>query len=170
MSQFIVDDIGRVVELMRVVPSETPYYMYGHRLEISNRLLQKDKDKDEKFKKYPLVALRLDISELVEADMTHYKLNIAILAFTKMNYNTEQRYEFIFKPTLQPLYEKFLQSLIGSKLFMWNSGFRYPRHTKIDRPFYGISELERNTKHIFNDPLDAIEILDLELTRKTKNC
>lgn len=169
----VVYDIGRVVNAMRDPDSETPdvpYYMYGHRLEIANRLILKDKDKDEKNRKYPLVALRLDIAERVMGDMIHYKLNLAILAFTKMNYNAEQRYEFVFEPILKPLYEKFLTALRTTHIFTWPAQYRDPLHTKIDRLYYGVSELERNVKHIFNDPLDAIEIVDLEISKRKKNC
>lgn len=169
----VVEDIGRVVNAMRDLESETPdvpFYMYGHRLEIANRLLLKDKDKDEKNRKYPLIALRLDIAERVEGDMLHYRLNLAILAFTKMNYNAEQRYEFVFKPILYPLYEGFLNALKTAHIFTWPSQYREPKHTKIDRPYYGVSELERNVKHIFNDPLDGIEIVDLEISKRKKNC
>lgn len=167
---YIVDDIGTVVAAMRQGEEEFPYYMYGHRLEISNRLILKDKDKEQKNKKYPLVGLRMDVSEFCEGDMIHYKMNLAILTFTLHNYNAEQRYTNVFKPILQPLYERFLVALRTTHIFTWPAEYRNPKHIKIDRPFFGIPESERNVKHVFNDPVDAIEILNLEISKRIKNC
>jgi hypothetical protein len=74
-----------------------PFYLFGHRREISNRLLMKDKDRVFKFQKYPLFALRLPIEETVTFDYVHeVNLNIAILAFTDKNYKAQDRYEEVF--------------------------------------------------------------------------
>lgn len=165
---YVVDDMGTVVAAMRAVDSLVPFYMYGHRLEISNRLLEKTKDKVLKYQKYPLVALRMDIPETVKDGLWHYKLNIVIVAKTDPNYDTPERMQNVFRPVLYPLYEQLLQAIINSGLFMWEQGNDVPVHTKIDRPFWGITAKEGNTAYIFNDPLDGIEIIDLELTQRIK--
>jgi hypothetical protein len=145
-----------------------PYYMFGHRQEIANRLNMKDKDKLYKFQKYPLFVLRLDFPEDVTADYVHnVSLNMAILAFTDKNYRAEDRYEFIFKPILMPLYFEFFEALQNSSELM-NIG--RIEHTKIDRMYFGVEELSRNTAHIFNDPLDAIELQNLNLKLLDNNC
>lgn len=185
---FIVDDIGTVVEAMRPVDvsygqdmvdymstnhpsSDTelmPFYLYGHRLEIANRLKEKEKDLVFKYQKYPLVALRLPVIEDVSDGVWHFTLNIAILTFTQKNYNSEQRYENVFKPVLYPLYERFLGEIKNSGLFMWPDDQEYPEHQKVDRLFWGTEYSEGNEKHIFNDPIDAIEIMGLKLNRRVK--
>lgn len=166
----IVDDIQAVVELMRTISGlETPYYLYGHQSEIALRLLQKDKSPSKKTQKYPLVALRLDTEEQFEDGMWKFNLNLAILDWTDKKYSAEQRYTNIFKPILYPLYEEFMIALRDSNLFTWEGDQRYPPHTKIDRPFWGTVVGENNERYIFNDPLDAIEILDLKIS-KTENC
>lgn len=191
MSQYIVDDIGAVVERMRGLDSAdygagmatylegknmtaanqalAPFYMYGHRLEISNRLKDKNADSVYKYQKYPLIALRLDIAEPYVNGITELNLNIAILCFTQKGWNAEERMENIFKPVLYPMYYRFLKELRKSGLFFWQ-GDSVPQHTKIDRPFWGIESTEGNTKYIFNDPLDAIEIVDLKIKKNFKNC
>jgi len=144
-----------------------PFYMYGHRREISNRLLEKDADDVYKYQKYPLIALRLPISEDVQqGSITQVSLNIAILDFTEKTYTSEQRYDNIIIPVLTPLYNQFIEKLDRSGNILNNGTFE---HNKIDRLFYGIDALEGNTAYIFNDPLDGIEIVDLNL-KLIDNC
>lgn len=186
---FIVDDIGTVVEKMRsdaklrslLLPAlcelnknglqdEMPYYMYGHRVEISNRLILKDANSAQKYQKYPLVALRLDTPEKNRDGMIDYTLNIAIVMSTNRNWTADDRYTKVFKPVLYPLYESFLKQLNNSGLFTWSNGLhKRPKHTKIDRPYWGTTANEGNASNLFNDPLDAIELVDLELSQ-TLNC
>jgi hypothetical protein len=168
MTNYVVDNIGTVVASMREVSDGPPYYMYGHKLEISNRLLEKDLNKEEKYKKYPLIALRLDTSEYINNGIVDYNLNIAILEYTKSNYNAEERYQNVFKPILYPLYTEFINKL---KLkFYWPGNQKYPPHTKVDRPYWGTEAEQQNIKNIFNDPLDAIEIINLKISQTIKNC
>lgn len=165
---YIVDDIGKVVEAMRGV-GETPYYMYGNRREIAGRLLQKDKDKVLQYKKYPLIALRLDIPEEKKDGMIHYTLNLAILTMTDKNYTAEERYQQVLKPILYPLYKSFLQHLEKSGLFMWEGELDEPEHTKIDRLFWGTyNQIKGDSESIFADPIDAIEIIDLKINQRIK--
>jgi hypothetical protein len=138
-----------------------PFYMYGHRLEIANRLLMKDKDKVYKYQKYPLFALRLPINEAVSFDNVHdVSINIAVLEFTNKNYRAEQRYENVITPILMPLYLDFVDKLKDNGNIQL---LGTPEHDKVDRLFYGIDELEGNVAYIFNDPLDGIELLNLNL-------
>jgi hypothetical protein len=148
-----------------------PFYMYGHRMEINKRLLDKDKDKVYKYQKYPLIALRLDIPETVDKGIWSYSLNVLIMNFTDKKWNAEERYEHIFKPVLYPLYQRFLQEIADCGLFQWEGNLLTPDHTKIDRPFWGTASDEGNVKHIFDDPIDAIEIQGLKLLRQENlNC
>lgn len=145
-----------------------PFFMFGHRQEIANRLNMKDKDSIYKFQKYPLFVLRLDFPEEVTSDYVHeVSLNMAILAFTDKNYRAPQRYENVFHPVLMPLYFDFFEKVQDSSETM---GIGRPKHTKIDRPFWGVEELSRNTAYIFNDPLDAIELQNLNLKLLDNNC
>lgn len=167
---FIVDDIGTVVESMRTVTEGPPYYIYGHRQEIANRLLEMDNDKVYKFKKYPLIALRMDIPEEKNNGVINYRLNIAIMMFTQIDINAEDRYNINFRTVLYPLYEQFLTALRNSGLFMWAVNQDFPPHTKFDRPYWGTPASEKNVRNIFNDPLDAIELIDLRISQEINKC
>lgn len=184
---YIVDDIGAVVELMRTdaeliaaleagLPALTespysnlmPFYLYGHRAEISDTLLQMDDDKVRKYQKYPLVALRLDTPEENSKGMVNYTLNIALIMLTDENYEAPDRYVNVFKPILYPMYDSFLRQLKASGLFSWPLPNARPDHTKYDRPYWGIEQGDGNVKNIFNDPLDAIELINLKLSQPIK--
>jgi hypothetical protein len=191
MSRYIVDDIGAVVAKMRGLNASSygtgmatylsdngvssanqvlaPFYMYGHRKEIANRLREQNVDKVLKYQKYPLIALRMDIPEPYVNGMAELSLNIVILAYTDKSWNAEERMTNVFKPVLYPIYDRFLYELRKSGLFFWQ-GDTVPEHTKVDRPFWGIESAEGNTKYIFSDPLDAIEIIDLKIKKNFKNC
>jgi hypothetical protein len=145
-----------------------PFYMYGHRLEIANRLTEKTKDPVFKYQKYPLIALRLPVTEFVSDGMWRFTLNIAILTFTDKKYTSDQRYEHVFRPVLYPLYQRFLEEIRNSGLFVWPQDQEFPEHTKIDRLYWGTQYSEGNEKNIFNDPIDAIEIIDLKLNQVVK--
>lgn len=184
---YIVDDIGAVVTKMQsdvkliaaltaAIPTLDengyqawmPDYIYGHRVEIANRLKEKDLQAAYKYKKYPLVALRLDTPEKNDNGVIDFSLNIALIMQTDENWNAEERYIKVFKPVLYPMYESFLKQLKNVGKFKWDAGQDRPKHTKIDRPFWGVEGKEGNEGNLFDDPLDAIEIINLELTQDYK--
>jgi hypothetical protein len=182
IKNFIVDDIGAVVEAMKgavfteeftdeFVGKEIPFYRYGHRVEIAALLDQQNRGTiTQKVQKYPLIALRLDTEETISAGIIHFNLNIAIVECTEKNYDASQRYENVYKPVLYPLYERFMEALKQSGLFFWENMSQYPPHTKVDRLYYGTLGSEGNQKRVFQDPLDAIEILNLKINQTLKNC
>ena len=179
----LVDDIDTVVTAMRTdarvialinnakINGLFPFYMYDKRLNIANRLLNKDKDSVKKSQKYPLVALRLDFPETKNTgQLVEYTLNIAFLHFTQPNYIAEERYARVIKPILYPLVEVFFEKLAESGLFVWEDMTQKPTHVKWDRTHYGVAGLEMNEKYIFNDPLDAVELVDLRIRSTGDTC
>lgn len=148
--------------------SLAPYFLYGHRLEIANRLMEKDTDDKFKYQKYPLIALKLPFTQGKQRDrLINLSLNVAIMDFTDLNYNSEDRYLNVIEPILEPIYNKFIVALVNSYLF---NVIGTPEHNRIDRLFWGIENKEGNIKSIFTDPLDAIEITDLKLKKIYNNC
>jgi hypothetical protein len=166
----IVEQIGSIVTAMQDLEGK-PYYMYGHRVEINERLLKKNDDKVFKYQKYPLIALRWETPEDVSNGMVDYNLNIVFLYSTEKKNTAEQRHENVIKPILTPLYEQFLIELKRSGLFQWEGDQKTPPHTKLDRPYWGVSQENGNIKNIFSDPLDGIEITNLRIKgRRYEGC
>lgn len=177
----LVDEIGAIVTSMQNLSIsdakkfgidgglESPFYTYGTRVEINRYLTRLDQDMVLKYKKYPLIALRLDTSEVMNNGVFNYDLNIAIFTLTDKNYTAQDRYTKVIKPILIPLYTLFLDRVKASSFF-WPGKQAYPPHTKVDRPYWGIEGAEGSTATVFKDPLDAIEILNLKINQKVKTC
>ncbi len=180
ITNVVEDDIGTVVASLRGTFGDTfdltfgtdaPYYMFGHRLEVRNRLTAKNAVPSQANKKYPLFALRLDTPVETAGDMLGYNLNIVIATFTSKDLNSEQRLEQTMKPKLIPLYNAFLGKLKSSGLFTWDRMLlTTPPHVMIRRYYYGTQSEEGNTKNLFHDPVDAIEIVDLKINSRIKTC
>lgn len=189
---YLVDEIGKVVTAMQSdailiaalttgIPelsskgylSGMPYYMYDHPVKINARLLEKNQDKTYKYQKYPLVALRLDFDE-EPGLMWGFNLNIAIIMATDPNYGADKRYDKVYRTVLYPIYEAFLKHLKSTGLFQWDQddsrGLIIPPHKKVDRLFYGAIGSQGNEASIFSDPLDAIELINLKIYKRDKNC
>jgi hypothetical protein len=145
-----------------------PYYIYGTRMEIIKRLTEMDKDETRMFKKYPLVALAMDIPERGVDGVIEFNLNIAFLNLTEKNYPVRDRYTNIFKPVLYPLYKQFKEQFGNVGLFMWQGDQESPPHQKFDRPYWGTQNSEGNTANKMNDPLDAIELINFTFRQEIK--
>lgn len=178
----IVDSIGDVVEATRalILPYlqsvqpriETVQYLYGHYVEITNRLQTMSKTEEKDKLRYPLIALMQDIPETVGNLTGNYgTASLALLIVYKTNENdyVPDRYQKVFKPILLPIYHAFLQCLAMSSDFQVQA-VKDLRHTKFDRPRWGTSGTNGNTANVFNDILDAVEIRNLVVTVKTTKC
>lgn len=180
----IVDEIGKVVQAMRnggyyesyyepqyeAGTDGSPFYMYGHRGEIAGRITEKTKNANTKHKRYPLIALKMDIAETARGEVRDFRLNIVIVTLSDAKSTTDQRMTTTFKPILYPLYQKFMTKFVNSGLFFWEGDQTYPPHIKLDRPFWGTEAKEGNLKNIFDDPVDAIELVDLRFSMREKFC
>lgn len=137
-----------------------PYYIYGHPLEVANRLSIKGKNPKDKFKKYPLIVLYQDFVE-DHGDNTIFEYTVSpfvvIVNSTDKTYISEQRYENIFKPILYPLYYNLIDKISKSPDIYENIKKKI-EHNKTDRLFWGAASNYGNTGLIFNDNLDAIEL------------
>jgi hypothetical protein len=171
-SKYIVDIIGQIVESIRGtydppagLPNGSPFYLYGHPLEVINTLSEWTKNPTKKFQKFPLIILFTDIEEskgLHQGINSEVKLEVIICTATKPEYKSTERTEITFKPVLYPLYDLFIAELANSGYFM-ESNDLVP-HTMTPRYYWGKSGLYGNTANMFNDYIDAIEIKNLQLT------
>ncbi len=179
----IVDDIGKVVQALRSGTYSdydfndenfAPYYMYGHRQEIANKLSELDQRPKGKSKKYPLIALNtMSITPNVRGNVWDFNLNIVIGINVDINLSSEQREAQIFKPTLLPLYDAFKYAFSQSPLgFMWDGSLPqdFPPHTPMIKYFWGTENKEGAMKNIFNDPMCAIEIVNLKFSKVDNGC
>ena len=120
--------------------------------------------------KYPLIWLPMDIEERHTGNDYMYQanVNVVIADLTDPKYRVSERLSNTFAPTLQPIYEEFLNQLVLSSFF----NIDHPdliEHRKIDRIAWGKKALiSINGGGI--DFVDAIELTDLNLNVKHVNC
>lgn len=147
------------------------HYEHGHPVEISNILAEK-KDSEFVFQKYPLIALLQDFPEKMgvnDAIASEPTLHLIIARSTMPNFRATQRYDYNFKPYLYPAYMEFLHQLGKHKAVATFTPGQIA-HTKIDRLFWGVEGQYGNSKNIFLDNLDIIEIKDLKIKLLTNYC
>lgn len=178
----IVDLIDDVVTSMRNLSAKdaakfgiaegltSPYYFYGHPMDINSQMIERDKERATKGKVYPAIALRLPSDETMGSGLTHYNLNVAIFAETDLNWSAPERYANVIKPILIPLYLLFIDRL-KKRGFVWEGNTQsMPPHTRTDKPHYGVEETQGNKAYVFTNKLDAIELTNLKINFKTQKC
>jgi hypothetical protein len=175
----VVDLIGDIVAKTsnRIKQSSTNeilqekgvFYQFGHIKEINNILVSFDKTTEYKKQKYPAILLLQDFIEKTVTKAPYVRqanLQLLIVAGSTSNNRTSQRYEKVFMPVLYPIYETFMKVLRNESRLYWEYG-DIP-HIKIDRPnISGFTIRQQGeTKNLFSDFLDAIEINNLNINIK----
>lgn len=179
-SYIIVDEVAAVVakvstRLTAKLQEADPYttgvhFLHGHLAEVVETLRQKNDVEEERYKKYPLIALIHDYPENVTnapGIQSEPELRLIIVNSTDPTYKAPQRLELNFKPVLYPIYEAFIEELTKSVL---NMGYGKPPHRKTDRLYWGREKLIGNAANIFEDWVDCIELQNLKLKVKSKLC
>jgi len=119
---------------------------------------------DTRNRRYPLFALFYDFPQdkggTYPTSVTLPKISIATL--TNINDPVLARYPKTFKPILYPIYYEFLRQLTRHRNIVGNDPAAFP-HKLWERP--GNQPEGQN----LNDYLDALEIMNLQLTFKTVN-
>lgn len=167
MTIYLKEEVQTIVSKITITPL---YYMFGHPLEVVDRLQELTNSPTEKDKKYPLIALFADIPIDKRKPIGFYgsaKLTIIIATLTDPKYTAEQRIEKTFKPILQPIKEQLVNLIYRHKQFSFEDELNY---TEIEHYYWGKQGLYGNVGNIFNDYIDAIELKDIEVLIKNKIC
>lgn len=169
MKEVVAKVEQKVLTTLQQVNSDikTIHYEHGHYIEINTTLQERDASKSFFNKKYPLVALFEDIKEVQKFGYKECSLTMVICFSTKEEYKSEDRYNDVIKPILEPIYLELLNQLQSHPDLM---GYENPPHNKINRPYWGVPTKNGNIENIFSDFLDAIEINNLKLKYKDTNC
>lgn len=176
----LVDEVKKLVEnvstkllptLQAVDPLITGvHFEHGHLAEVVETLRQKNAVEEERYKKYPLIALIHDFPENVTGApgvQSEPELRLIIVNSTEPTYKAKQRLELNFKPILYPIYKELLEQFRKSPVFM---GYNVPPHKKTDRLYWGREKLIGTAANIFEDWVDCIELQNLKTKLKLKLC
>jgi len=148
--------------------ADAPYYDYGHRVNVVERLQKKT----SVYSKFPLIILDLDFEEEKgEAEIySEATVSVFVCVDTSLNYSDVERYTNSFKAKLRPLADDFINKIMASNDFDFED-YDKVIHTRTDRPLWGVGGTGRNTAHKLTTPTDAIEMqVDLKVREKYDNC
>lgn len=166
---YIVDVLENIVKDIATQLGIDVYYQYGSIQEIIENLKTMTTVGLGTDKKYPLVALLTDIEENSSSNTEIYSecnVNILIFNVTDNRYLAPERTTNSFKPILCPIYEQLLES-INNSLEIHSDYNGVIEHSHYLRYYWGrVNE----TENPFSDYIDAIEIKNMKLKIKNKNC
>jgi hypothetical protein len=162
---FTVDSINTAVDGSGVWKALAPYSMFGTRKTINYELTAKNGN-EFKYQKYPVIALRLPAPVVTDGGVATLQANILIATFTSKTQRPSERVVNTFRPILNPLVDRFLEMCRRSGEFLMFN----PDHEQIDRMFYGTGGDEEDIANVFDDPLDAVELRNLELRFLIEDC
>ena len=164
--KYFVDVFGLAVSDVRErfdeENNEKPYYLHGHPLEILKVLSERDKSKNWKYRKYPLIILLQDFEETKGANPSwsmQVSPRVLIVNQTKREFSSIKRYDENFKPILYPIYELLLEAIAEIGYF----GVAAPDqiiHNKTDRLLPPISYLFARRQQTRSQSLRPVCVFD----------
>jgi len=181
--RYIEDDLRTVIQSVSdvITPKLQIYdskitgvhYWFGTKLEIIETLTQKSKNNTDKFQKYPLVCLFIDVDEnkgVQKGNIEDLKLNMAIIYGTLNNFKAYERLEKTFKPVIMPIYFELLNQIsLNGNMFLGAYPVNNIKH-KIARKYrWGETPISGDNQNMIQDYVDGLE-LTLELKYYFNRC
>lgn len=145
-------------------------YLWGHPLEIVTTLQEYTKNPVKESRKFPLIALFTDIVVRRHQPIGFFgsvRLNMVIANITKPEYKAAERLAVNFQPILQPIKEELIRQI--DRHPQWTHGGEVT-YEEIERYYWGKQGLYGNQGNIFNDYIDCIELREINLNIKKKQC
>lgn len=144
---------------------------YGHPSDIVAKLVSFSGTEAYRYQKYPLIGLFLDFPQTKGTGVhvtSKVTLSMFIAVGTQQSYTPQQRTQNSFIPLLYPIRDAFFDALKKHPNVLKPEGNLF-RYDQIDRYQWGKGGLEyynNGQKNVFNDYIDAIELVGLEIDFK----
>ena len=146
-------------------------YVFGNTQYIKSYLDEMSKGRFGADEKLPLIALFTPVVEDRSNPDYHafVKVNILIACKTNRDWNNEQRRDLSFANVLRPIYDRFIEELRadGRLDFGYKENIR---HSYSENYSYGKYGAFTSTGDEVSEPIDAIDIRNLELKITHQNC
>lgn len=146
-------------------------YTFGNGQYVKDRLDELSETPKGNEMKFPLIALFCPFKE-TRNDPNYYskaKVNILIACSTKQQWSNEQRREYSFAYILRPIYRRLIEVLKRDNRLDFGYKNIVP-HEYSENYSYGRYGAHTGTGEKVSEPIDAINITNLELTVKNFNC
>lgn len=155
------------------IPIECPEinYTFGNAQYVKDRLDELSQTPEGEAMKFPLIALFCPFTEQRNSNDYHAKAKVHILIACQSSkeWSNEQRRVTSFANILRPIYRSFLKALLKDRRL----DFGYKRviaHEYSENYSFGRYGAHTGTGDAVSEPIDAINITNLELTIKNQNC
>lgn len=147
------------------------HYVFGNARYVKDNLDEMSKSGVGAERKLPLIALFCPFQEKRDSPDYFSKatVNILIACSTSQGWSNEQRMEYSFKRILRPIYRRLIEALKDDGRI----DFGYDdvvRHRYSENYSYGRYGAHTDTGDVVSEPIDAINITNLELTIKKQTC
>lgn len=146
-------------------------YTFGNSRYVKDKLDELSKTPEGNDKKFPLIALFCPFQE--KRDSSEYfsraTVNIIIACSTSRDWSNEQRMVYSFQNILRPIYSRLLEALKEDGRF----DFGYDevvKHQYAENYSYGRYGAHDSTGDAVSEPIDAINLTNLELTITNPTC
>lgn len=146
-------------------------YVFGNARYVKDRLDELSNTSHGNEIKFPLIALFCPFAEQRNSPDYHSKAKVRILiaCSSRQQWSNEERLETSFRNILRPIYNKFIEALKKDGRF--DFGHKdIVSHEYSENYSYGRYGAHTSTGDAVSEPIDAINISNLELTVKKINC
>lgn len=155
----------------RTIPCPEINYTFGNAKYVKDRLDELSKTSRGNEMKFPLIALFCPFNEQRNSPeyYTKAKVRILIAHSSMQQWSNEQRLETSFRNVLRPIYSRLLEAIKEDGRFDFSYDGQI-RHEYSENYSYGRYGAFTSTGEAVSEPIDAINISNLELTVKNPNC
>lgn len=153
------------------IPCPDIHYVFGNSQYLKDNLDELSKSPASNEIKFPLIFLRCPVKEKRD-DKDYYscaKVDVIIACSSSKGWSNEERLVTSFRNILRPIYNGFLEALAeDSRLDFGYS--EHINHEYSENYSYGRYGAYTSTGQEVSDPIDAINIINLNLKIKNPNC
>lgn len=164
---YIVDEVRKEWDQVELI---LPQYLYGHYRAIAEELIKQSTDPNKRDIKYPLIILGID-NEYSETEINDFQYsvnaNIWIVGETKKEWFTSERYDYVFKTVLYPIYEILKKKIFDATFVSSILSDIAPVVRPV--PYWGVETAQGSETQYVADPLDALTF-KLDGLIINKNC
>jgi hypothetical protein len=145
-------------------------YTFGNAQYVKDRLDELSKTAKGNDIKFPLIVLFVPVNETRgKSDFySKTKVRVLIACSSKQQWSNEERRVYSFQNILRPIYKRFLDALLSDGRFDFVED-EVP-HEYSENYSYGRYGAHTGTGDAVSEPIDAINISNLELIIKPQNC
>ena len=163
-------------ETFKVVDNPEVSYIFGNARYFKDDLDDKSKAEATSVKKFPVVCLFAPIKEKRnQEDATKHqyyttaRVSLLIACSSVKDWTNEQRKVYSFENVLRPIYKRLLDELERDPRLDWGYGGKIPHEYSENYSYGKYGAYTDNAGNAVSEPIDAINIVNLQLKIKPIN-